>query len=549
MEPSLSKRTYDSSSIMDMLSVNPSGNLRRPWSGRDVYIPTLSKALDAFISNDALEQVPSWKWEDNGSGNLEGRWIAENICPFHISTIINAFLFLMESILRQKNEIKDAGFNCDSFKDALRSWCTKQNMGAGDVLDIIESIDIAQFRTVVLDISEAISDPMECVPGANHISIRKAWLIRCALRPEAGLSPQQTELIERLLIEQPRYTDVSSDVFRQLNNEGLGIFPSLTLALRPFLPYPGWNEQCDSEALWEVAHQFVRVGMAVASLWQGYPSSNTGRGRELLPAYPLYVCGYTQMEGLWWNMITDPFSPAPYRVRQVLSSIKVKGIWDMFWHRATRSSYLVDTSIISRLMLWLERAAQDPETYPYESEEVSELIFNTFMDAINFAAKTKHALLFYKFEKIEQILSREALEEARNTRVRGVDPVGTLLFNRIDEGDLLLYGDWYREMTDYDELPMIELYEDVDLVPEGPRVDVCYFLELVQGSPEEVCTICQEDFSHEGQKCVRLPQCPHVFHFTCMDDMINTGGKGSNVCPNCRAAVCEPRPMRPKHAV
>jgi hypothetical protein len=67
--------------------------------------------------------------------------------------------------------------------------------------------------------------------------------------------------------------------------------------------------------------------------------------------------------------------------------------------------------------------------------------------------------------------------------------------------------------------------------------------------PDETCTICSDDFAdaRSGTNPPMLLDCPHghVFHYGCLDNLINGIASYSNLCPNCRAVICPARPSRP----
>ncbi|KAF2875381.1 hypothetical protein BDV95DRAFT_316399 [Massariosphaeria phaeospora] len=55
------------------------------------------------------------------------------------------------------------------------------------------------------------------------------------------------------------------------------------------------------------------------------------------------------------------------------------------------------------------------------------------------------------------------------------------------------------------------------------------------------CPICFDDWDHQRQFIVRIRECQHTFHYTCLLDWFNSSTTDqSNTCPNCRTKLFRP---------
>jgi hypothetical protein len=100
-----------------------------------------------------------------------------------------------------------------------------------------------------------------------------------------------------------------------------------------------------------------------------------------------------------------------------------------------------------------------------------------------------------------------------------------------------------------DEDDEMELAEDVQFEPDGPPLDISTFTTPVALIPANIdCTVCLESFSASGGESgdvVVRTSCGHCFHSSCLDGSVNGAHDSRNLCPNCRAEICAPRPRRP----
>ncbi|KAF2743738.1 hypothetical protein M011DRAFT_210321 [Sporormia fimetaria CBS 119925] len=92
--------------------------------------------------------------------------------------------------------------------------------------------------------------------------------------------------------------------------------------------------------------------------------------------------------------------------------------------------------------------------------------------------------------------------------------------------------------------------EDVEFRAVGRRLDVAEYAAAVLFPKDPQCTICLLDntppFRHrELKEMIMQLQCGHCFHYNCLDDLINEVHRTSNLCPNCRHKICEPRKREP----
>jgi hypothetical protein len=97
-------------------------------------------------------------------------------------------------------------------------------------------------------------------------------------------------------------------------------------------------------------------------------------------------------------------------------------------------------------------------------------------------------------------------------------------------------------------------YEEHLLRPTGERVPLEKFcrgvgMECVAEGAK--CSICVDDIAHEpqdhkGDWAPVITACGHYFHDTCLDEWVNDSGmRTANLCPECRAEMCEGRSRVP----
>lgn len=95
-----------------------------------------------------------------------------------------------------------------------------------------------------------------------------------------------------------------------------------------------------------------------------------------------------------------------------------------------------------------------------------------------------------------------------------------------------------------------EEFEPVDVPIEaiGPRInplDVATVVSAPDRSEVDGCNICLEDFSNNGEDACLKMACQHLFHESCLDELLNTAYRTPFVpCPLCRHAICPARDYR-----
>jgi hypothetical protein len=97
------------------------------------------------------------------------------------------------------------------------------------------------------------------------------------------------------------------------------------------------------------------------------------------------------------------------------------------------------------------------------------------------------------------------------------------------------------------QIELDQEYDDDNYRPTGARIAVHRFCEVVDVVPVgSVCSICVEDVVGEAGNVDDQPvvtKCGHSFHAACLDAWVNDSGmRTANMCPSCRAEMCEGRP-------
>jgi hypothetical protein len=114
------------------------------------------------------------------------------------------------------------------------------------------------------------------------------------------------------------------------------------------------------------------------------------------------------------------------------------------------------------------------------------------------------------------------------------------------------------EVGDAMELEL-EIPLDVDLVAVGERINASLHSDPARLDPDVICTLCQYPLNESpnedeqgtraaiwGELAVKLRKCPHSFHLSCLDELVNSTAANSNRCPTCRALICKKRRTLPR---
>ena len=385
----------------------------------------------------------------------------------------------------------------------------------------------------ILPSLNGMRDPRRGDDFTPWIKRGEAWLVRCALHPDANLSPHQARLISQKLIKQPQCLLQDSDFAYQQDHMGAGPFPALTQALRLFQsPQDGIF---DAEALQNILVQFARIAGTVATAWDEWeataPSTNA-------PPYSVYTAAHNLMYCLWQRAVQDNFSLIPLSVRRVLASVNFSGQWDVLWSRAFQmrsEGHDRSTSIIYGLRTLIMDAFR--ATAENENDQVRRVsLMLVHSHGVRF---TDHIVM----NTVEN--RREVRWSTIQAHSRGFE--SNAVFNITDEA--FAYASLYLGLDIQEILADFPLL-DVELVPSGPPINIHeHVVHKSDPSLGVVCTICLEEFREGSDACVELKVCGHVFHLNCIDGLVNSGSTTSNICPNCRVVICERRAMEPMVAV
>ncbi|KAF2707815.1 hypothetical protein K504DRAFT_504038 [Pleomassaria siparia CBS 279.74] len=100
-----------------------------------------------------------------------------------------------------------------------------------------------------------------------------------------------------------------------------------------------------------------------------------------------------------------------------------------------------------------------------------------------------------------------------------------------------------EEEEDWQELEPGQM-SDVDFEPAGQPLDASDYSTRVHSSSKTKCSICTDALDPDTREEDEAPMslgCGHIFHFRCLSNLINGISQFSNLCPNCRVQICEPR--------
>lgn len=499
----------------------PAYDFPDPLASQGAFIRCLRQALVFYLDEATINGTPEWTCRyDRGVGYF---WVPSGPCVQDIEVVFNCFYLLVCTALVHFQWGQNPRYPRRTMEQLLTSLAALPHWDA-HFLNTLAHIDPKEVWDATVANAWVIGTPNLPAPSASFLSRGKAWLIRCALHPDMEWESFQIEAIKKLLIQQPYYVRRPTDLSEQCRVAETGDdgeFPALAEALRPFLAERTEEGVCDGEALVAVFHQFVLIASAVLETWR--LCNPTDEDSVSPPPYFMYINAYLQIEAIWHKRVEDPFSETPYRVRQVLTSVNIKGCWDLLW-----------------AVMW--KIATDARSFTYASTGLRDwLTNNASSSVVDPTGDMSRVVAGWGY--VNGTLDIGQLFWAPGHRVYGPDEV-----------ELAFYADDFGRFPDYqielrrldDDLSSRLNLQDAELVPVGPPIETLqYMLAELYPAEEELCTICLDGFEHPDFACVQPRTCSHCFHFDCIDQYINSGTAASNTCPNCRTRICARRPRIP----
>lgn len=517
--------------------------MEEPQPLQPIFIPSLSKALAPFLAEDVLHEQPKYSFQKSlykDSHVYDFYLRMENVCPSQINEFLGHFTIFMHRFREGKIG-----------PETKLSDCFRLEEACDVILEVLKIIDIPQTLSLI-SASNGLSMPQALV-----------WLIKCAVHPMANLTPIQASTVMKMLLEEPEYNHrvpgnwaEQQDMVQHPPPCSHGVLPDFTEALQHFMNLIETKEITKEEGLRSLGYVidgYTSIGTVVAEVWKYWNHNHPSHWK---PSYAIYKGGSFIMDSLWGRMLTDSFSPIPHEVRTVLAEkINIKGAWDEFWSMAMNTckgkeaaghNPLEGLTVLKHdpfyfkggIILQHMKAEGDIGSYMRDVYAVRK-DFPYLLDPFSVPQPTSLCVL-----PTVQLLG-DYPSAPMNMEVSDfLHPSGGFM-DPDDEADQEFYG---IDLGIFPEYEPVEDLEDVEMIPDGPPIDINGLITRVSEPPiDSQCSVCMYEFdpADEPSSWVALLVCNHLYHLDCIDGQINSGTVTSNKCSLCRAVICERRAMKP----
>jgi hypothetical protein len=322
------------------------------------------------------------------------------------------------------------------------------------------------------------------------------------------------------------------------------------------------------EAIVQVLRYFMCIAVCVCDMWIFVEEEE-----EREPRLWEYRRTLEQTRELLDRELGNPFSLVEEGVKQHLASLDLRAAFAYIWGivrglRRTGDEVFELEELEWQVHKWLVEAATLESEDPRGTiRRVIERRFDIPSEVVEDYRPRgfRHVGLdFAKFEN-EEVDLWTAL---RFTRESELDEAEMYLFDLDWETEMLEYeiASFHRrawtehdaEVGDATELEL-ELPLDDDLVAVGDRINASLHSDPARLDPDVICTLCQYPLNESpnedergtraaiwGELAVKLRKCPHSFHLSCLDELVNSTAANSNRCPTCRAVICKKRRTLPR---
>ncbi|KAF2119212.1 hypothetical protein BDV96DRAFT_595962 [Lophiotrema nucula] len=413
--------------------------------------------------------------------------------------VMETFVNLYTSMLRYLlNEPTSGPISLRTLKkDAEKEWNKK-------LPDMLSSMHLPPFVEIWNEIRRMLPwsridlEDLEGRVGFANIRIHRAQAIALAIicQVNASFSPR----IEAWFAAQPIYHDLPSDIDAQLaerRRPGGLQWMALAQALRPNLT--------NTRGLIEISGTFTMFVTVMVRLFQITNFAPTTTQITILAESLIH---HSSME------ISSPLHDQgilSLSVRQAMSTCNVRGVFDLL---VKDIKDLLETVPRVYLGWYLHRKlANTVLCLDIDPEGVSELrtkVFQTLEWGYVFGTAAIPIELY----------------------------VPSRVLHLVPQVDSIFRGRSWEEYNPED-------LKDVEFEAVGPPLNVlAYSQPSSEKSRKDICGICMEEFSLFPQ--VKLLNCSHSYHRSCLQVLINGIEKHSSRCPECRTQICPPRQKRRK---
>ncbi|KAI4628519.1 hypothetical protein J4E83_003069 [Alternaria metachromatica] len=410
------------------------------------------------------------------------------------------------------------------------------------------------------DQTDLVSGEVLWDKGEGYTTVTRGvkWLVECALiRLPDGVpyyAGARTAL-QQLLTPQPKYN--SSKDYQE--GDHFITMKAIQPSLRLFTMWP----RCDEASIASLVGIVMDIALNVAAVWDRNPC--------WYPSYATYLGGFVQARARFKNIVEATPSlhgsqaeVLPYHTRAALRKIKFRDIWDDLWAEASAltmdkpiadhmyqgvvdqfaratiqsKSQTVDMKALLRRM-WRDGRLQFrtwidmPEAVPSLSADgirkgefggiPRTLAQRQTIGTDSYDSDEIHAFWCAKLNgPVAASTGTSSAENANNLQTDGEDT-----------------GDDSEDGYNLDTKTLRNLYGKAYLEAYGPAIEPLkhgkWDLDIPQ---DQLCVVCLEAHGLLGAK---MSACGHYFHFACIKEWMNDTSPNFNLCPECRAQICNER--------
>ncbi|KAI4652399.1 hypothetical protein J4E93_002601 [Alternaria ventricosa] len=397
--------------------------------------------------------------------------------------------------------------------------------------------------------------------GEGYTTVTRSikWLVECALiRLPDGVAcyAGARTALQQLLTPQPKYN--SSKDYQE--GDHFITMKAIQPALCLFTMWP----RCDEASIASLVEIVMDIALNVAAIWDRNPC--------FYPSYVTYLGGFLQARARFKNIVEatpslygSETTVLPYHTRVALRKIKFRDIWDDLWAEAF--ALTMDKPIADYLYQGvMDQFARAMIKSKSQTVDMKALLRGMWRDG---------RLQFQTWKEIPEAASSLSADRIRKGKFGGIprnmaqaQTIGTDSYNseeihafwcaklngpvaasagassaenannlQTDNGENA--GDDSEDEYNLDTKTLRNLYGKAYLEAYGAPIEPlkhgAWDLDIPQ---DQLCVVCLETHGLLGAK---MSACGHYFHFACIKEWMNGTSPNSNLCPECRAQICNER--------
>ncbi|KAI4919988.1 hypothetical protein J4E90_002128 [Alternaria incomplexa] len=379
--------------------------------------------------------------------------------------------------------------------------------------------------------------------GEGYTTVTRGvkWLVECALMrlPDgvAYYAGTRTAL-QQLLTPQPKYNN-SKDY---QEGDHFITMKAIQPALRLFTMWP----RCDEASIDSLVGIVMDIALNVAAIWDRNPC--------WYPSYATYVGGFVQARARFKNIVEATPSlhgsqaeVLPYHTRAALRKIKFRDIWDDLWAEAF--ALTMDKPIADHMYQGvMDQFARAMIQSKSQTVDMKALLRGMWRDG---------RLQFRTWIEMPEAVSSLSADGIRKGEFGGIprtlaqrQTIGTDFYDSDEIHAFWCANNWQTDNGEntgedsedgfnLDAKTLRNLYGRAYLEAYGPVMQPLDHAKWDLDIPQDqLCVVCLETHGLLGAK---MSACGHYFHFACIKEWMNDTSPNSNLCPECRAQICNER--------